>query len=163
MSEELTRDHKPGNRDEEARIRGAGGKVVSLHGVQRVVWKRPRMYSPEITEEVPFLAVARSLGDFWSYNPENGQFIVSPEPDVKMFSLNDNNHRCVILASDGVWDMMNSQEAVLYVQDAEKLRADSINGSEENRLPPAAYNPSQLIGQKALERYLSIVSFDSGT
>lgn len=33
-------------------------------------------------EVVPFLSVARSLGDFWSYNVDHDNFYVSPLPDV---------------------------------------------------------------------------------
>ena len=36
-------------------------------------------------DEIPFLAVSRSLGDLWSYNAELDEFIVSPEP-VSNFS-----------------------------------------------------------------------------
>ncbi len=93
---QLTKDHKPEDPEEEARIIGAGGKVVEARGVHRVVWTRQKapnmMDSPDEIEEVPFLAVARSLGDFWSYNSENDRFIVSPEPDVEMLALNANEH-----------------------------------------------------------------------
>ena len=34
-------------------------------------------------DEIPFLAVARSLGDLWSYNSEENVFVVSPEPDIR--------------------------------------------------------------------------------
>lgn len=64
----LTRDHKPESADETARIVQSGGKVVSKSGVPRVVWNRPRLghrgpvrRSTHI-DEIPFLAVARSLG-----------------------------------------------------------------------------------------------------
>ena len=36
------RDHKPECEVELARIKAAGGKVVSKSGVPRVVWKRPK-------------------------------------------------------------------------------------------------------------------------
>ena len=39
------------------------------------------------TERVPFLAVARSLGDLWSYDGARDQFVVSPEPDVFVFEV----------------------------------------------------------------------------
>ena len=59
-------------------------------------------------DEQPFLAVARSLGDFWSYYPEKDVFHVSPEPDTAVHTLDASKHRCLILASDGCWNMMNS-------------------------------------------------------
>ena len=64
----LTRDHKPESVDECERIQQCGGKVINKSGVPRVVWNRPRIghqgpirRSTEI-DEIPFLAVARSLG-----------------------------------------------------------------------------------------------------
>lgn len=54
------------------RIHESGGKVVSKSGVPRVVWNRPRLghkgpvrRSTHI-DEIPFLAVARSLGTYFS-------------------------------------------------------------------------------------------------
>lgn len=64
----LTEEHKPDKREEIARIKQAGGKVVYKSGIPRVVWNRPRLghqgpvrRSTHI-DEIPFLAVARSLG-----------------------------------------------------------------------------------------------------
>jgi protein phosphatase 1D len=51
-------------------------------------------------ERIPFLAVARSLGDLWSYNEETEAFIVSPMPDVDVHVL-DETHKGIVLASDG--------------------------------------------------------------
>ena len=42
-------------------------------------------------EEIPFLAVARALGDLWSYNAKDDVFVVSPDPgkhiDVSGFPI----------------------------------------------------------------------------
>ena len=46
-----------------------------------------------MTEEVPFLAVARALGDLWSYNSETDNFVVSPEPDLHVYSVDISKHR----------------------------------------------------------------------
>ena len=64
----LTREHKPECPIERKRIDEAGGKVAVKSGVPRVVWKRPKMgHKGAIrrstpVDEIPFLAVARSLG-----------------------------------------------------------------------------------------------------
>ncbi|EDS43270.1 phosphatase 2c [Culex quinquefasciatus] len=79
----LTEDHKPESYAEKMRIMNCGGKVVSKSGVPRVVWNRPRIghkgpvrRSTPI-DEIPFLAVARSLGDLWSYNSAVNEFVVN--------------------------------------------------------------------------------------
>lgn len=81
----LTEDHKPESNVEKKRIMESGGKVIVKSGVPRVVWNRPRIghkgsvrRSTQI-DEIPFLAVARSLGDLWSYNAAKDEFVVSPE------------------------------------------------------------------------------------
>ena len=82
-----------------ARIEGAGGKVVNKSGVPRVVWNRPRVghqgpvrRSTPI-DEIPFLAVARALGDLWSYNSKRDVFVVSPEPDLHVYNIDINTNR----------------------------------------------------------------------
>jgi hypothetical protein len=83
LAEPLTQDHKPECKREQARINNSGGKVIVKSGVLRVVWNRPRIEhkgpvrrSTPI-DEIPFLAVARSLGDLWSYNSTLNEFVVS--------------------------------------------------------------------------------------
>jgi len=56
------------------------------------------------------------LGDFWSYNREFDSFVVSPEPDVSVHQLDGGVHRCIIVASDGIWNMVSAAEAVEFVE-----------------------------------------------
>jgi len=71
-------------------------------------------------DEIPFLAVARSLGDLWSYNSKDDVFVVSPEPDVFVYPIDVQKHRCLILGSDGAWNMLTPAQAVMYVCQAER-------------------------------------------
>ena len=66
-----SQEHKPESPCEKARIEALGGAVVSKAGVQRVVWKRPKVTPPgqpgvmrksTTIEHIPFLSVSRSLG-----------------------------------------------------------------------------------------------------
>lgn len=56
---------------------------MNKSGVNRVVWARPKLnHSGPIRRStkldlIPFLAVARSLGDLWSFNSELNEFVVS--------------------------------------------------------------------------------------
>jgi protein phosphatase 1D len=90
----LTVDHKPDSEEERERIEACGGKVVEKLNIHRVVWYRPKFpHQGPIRrntriEEIPFLAVARSLGDLWSYNLKTQKFMVSPEPDVSVHEIN---------------------------------------------------------------------------
>ncbi|XP_014052163.2 protein phosphatase 1D isoform X3 [Salmo salar] len=92
--------------------------VVKKSGVNRVVWKRPRLTHngpvrrSTVIDQIPFLAVARALGDLWSYDFYSGEFVVSPEPDVTVMTIDPKKHRYIILGSDGLWNMMPAKDAV---------------------------------------------------
>ncbi|XP_076300534.1 uncharacterized protein LOC143218875 [Lasioglossum baleicum] len=160
----LTKDHKPESGPEMLRIRKSGGKVVSKSGVPRVVWNRPRIghkgpvrRSTHI-DEIPFLAVARSLGDLWSYNSELNTFVVSPEPDVKVVAIDVESHRCLIFGTDGLWNMLTPQGAVAIVQAADRhnekhliASQQTCNGQSDNI--QLWINPSKSLVDKALERW----------
>ncbi len=75
-------------------------------------------------ERIPFLAVARSLGDLWSYNEETEAFIVSPMPDVDVHVL-DETHRGIVLASDGRyfrWQLTNMLCRIVEHDETAKCR-----------------------------------------
>lgn len=92
----MTIDHKPENDFEKTRIESYGGKVLKKQGISRVVWYRPKgscrgeqtARRVPLYEEIPFLAVGRSLGDLWSFNYKTQKFMVSPEPDVSVYEIN---------------------------------------------------------------------------
>lgn len=82
----VTTDHKPKLMAEEERIVEFGGFVNRgrVHGI---------------------LSVSRSLGDF-----EFAPFVLA-EPQVLSFALTDED-RCLLLASDGLWDVISDDEAI---------------------------------------------------
>ena len=154
--EPLTTDHKPESIEECKRIQESGGKVVCKSGVPRVVWNRPKMghkgpvrRSTHI-DEIPFLAVARSLGDLWSYNSEENVFVVSPEPDTFVYPIDITKHRCLVLGTDGAWNMLNPLQAVRIVCETEK-------SNEQHMLNPTPgkvwINPSKRLVDKAIEKW----------
>ncbi|XP_067866856.1 protein phosphatase, Mg2+/Mn2+ dependent, 1Da [Heterodontus francisci] len=122
---EMTQDHKPELPKEKERIEGLGGSVINKSGVNRVVWKRPRLTHngpvrrSTVIDQIPFLAVARALGDLWSYDFYSGEFVVSPEPDTSVHTINCRDHKYIILGSDGLWNMIPAQDAVTICQDNE--------------------------------------------
>lgn len=91
---DLSFDHKPDLPSETARIRRAGGDVVVVEGVPRVNGE---------------LAVSRSIGDK-RYTPN-----VIPSPDITYYPLSQST-RYVLLATDGLWDVMTSVDADRFVR-----------------------------------------------
>jgi serine/threonine protein phosphatase PrpC len=88
----LTVDHKPDWPDEYARITKLGGIIRKDGSVYRI----------------GDLSVSRALGD-----KEARQF-VTHSPDIYKYKLQKND-RFIIVACDGLWDVMSSQDAVNFV------------------------------------------------
>jgi len=158
-AEPLTRDHKPESLEESERITQCGGKVICKSGVPRVVWNRPKMghkgpvrRSTHI-DEIPFLAVARSLGDLWSYNSEENVFVVSPEPDIRVYPVDINRHRCLVLGTDGAWNMLTAQNAISTVCMAERANEQHMLNPVEGKT--AWINPSKQLVDCAIDRWTS--------
>ncbi|XP_059478781.1 protein phosphatase 1D-like [Neocloeon triangulifer] len=153
----LTNDHKPECEKESRRIHDAGGKVVNKMGVPRVVWNRPkpghkgpiRRSTP--FDEVPFLAVARALGDLWSHNQEQDSFVVSPVPDVHVLAADASKHRCLVLGTDGLWNVMTPQQAVQIVQQTERFNESCYEESQESWI-----NPSHCLVERALQQWANL-------
>ena len=54
------------------------------------------------------------VGAAWSWNPENNLFVVSPEPDVLTRTINIKSMPCLILATNGLWNVVTASEAVNF-------------------------------------------------
>eukprot|EP00002_Diphylleia_rotans_P020506 TRINITY_DN3976_c0_g2_i1.p1 TRINITY_DN3976_c0_g2~~TRINITY_DN3976_c0_g2_i1.p1 ORF type:complete len:486 (+),score=113.91 TRINITY_DN3976_c0_g2_i1:229-1686(+) len=77
--------------------------------------------SKAIPRVAGFLAVTRSLGDFYLKDPEiakRAQLRYCPyltcEPDVKVFTI-DQSMEFLVLASDGLWEHMSSKDVVEFL------------------------------------------------
>ncbi|XP_026192068.1 uncharacterized protein LOC34618185 [Cyclospora cayetanensis] len=106
---ELTADHLPTNKGERRRITRAGGEVrlPDGDGVHRVFFTNMN---------VPGLGIARAIGDTLACGVG-----VTAVPDVKEFRINPKRDAFLLVCSDGVWDVMSSQEAVDAVASAEAV------------------------------------------
>ncbi|KAJ0031829.1 hypothetical protein Pint_13268 [Pistacia integerrima] len=83
----LTVDQKPDRHDELLRIEGEGGKVIN--------WNGARVFG--------VLAMSRAIGD-WYLRPW-----IIPVPEITFVTRSDEDE-CLILASDGLWDVMTNEE-----------------------------------------------------
>ena len=103
--------------------------MVSRKGVPRVVWERRRngTTNGEQVDFIPFLSVSRSLGDFWSYCPRSEEFVVSPRPDVYVHALNAKVQKFIVIASDGLWNVMSPKQVVEFIWDYEHAHEDTLH------------------------------------
>ena len=98
----MSDDHKPQNRKETERIHSCGGTVMA----GRVCG---------------CLAVSRALGDFeFKFTGNrfipNKELMVSNVADVKQINITDNT-KFLILACDGLWDVLTNEDATAFVVD----------------------------------------------
>lgn len=102
-----TVDHKPYNESERERIEKAGGTVM----MQRVNGS---------------LAVSRALGDFdYKRVPDMAPIhqLVSPEPEMTVLERNEKDE-FLLLACDGIYDVMTNEEIIAYVRHHLELEKD---------------------------------------
>lgn len=91
----LTEDHKPNSSEERKRIEKLGGTVDLLPD------KGYRVNGN--------LLVSRAIGDR-AEGP-----VISSEPTIKTFPIDEDQDQFIIVASDGLWDILSSQKAVNFV------------------------------------------------
>ncbi|EOA14729.1 hypothetical protein CARUB_v10028020mg [Capsella rubella] len=141
MAIPLSNDHKPDRPDERARIEAAGGRVLVVDGAR--------------VEGI--LATSRAIGDRY-LKP-----MVAWEPEVT-FMRRETGDECLILASDGLWDVLSSQLACEIARfclreeassslDLNRMAQDDDSGGEEN--PSRSVLAATLLTRLALGRQSS--------
>eukprot|EP00747_Dinoflagellata_sp_TGD_P045998 gnl/TRDRNA2_/TRDRNA2_144178_c0_seq1.p1 gnl/TRDRNA2_/TRDRNA2_144178_c0~~gnl/TRDRNA2_/TRDRNA2_144178_c0_seq1.p1 ORF type:complete len:310 (+),score=53.94 gnl/TRDRNA2_/TRDRNA2_144178_c0_seq1:70-930(+) len=118
----LTVDHKIDGA-EKARIEAAGGKCMNVKGCWRVVIGHLG------------LAVSRSFGDLKFKHGQKlprGEALILCTPHVAVRALNPRDE-CVIIASDGLWDVVDDEHAAKVVR--ETLRGMGAMGEELAYVP----------------------------
>jgi serine/threonine protein phosphatase PrpC len=128
---ELTRDHKPNDSQERARIESLGGRVqwfgyVDAQGEPIEPYGAYRVNGN--------LAVARAIGD------RDARPFVIGEAEIRQYDLEYDKDEFIVLASDGLWDVFTSAEVVEFVQDVMSgelggREAWSSGGHSDTRVP----------------------------
>lgn len=95
----LSRDHKPNCKEERERIEKAGGTVQEVKGIWRV--------------DGLGLSVSRAFGDIEYKKHRHKKFsadLITAKPDVTDWDIQPED-KFIILACDGLWDIIESQAA----------------------------------------------------
>jgi serine/threonine protein phosphatase PrpC len=147
---QLTKDQKPNDVDERKRIQASGGRVQRLLdefgkriGPYRV-WDKVGNY--------PGLAMSRSIGDLVAKH-----IGVVSTPVCFEHEINKEEDFFIIIGSDGLWDVMDNEDAVNFVEcfrrkckaDAERQPSDEVTLSNSSI--------AQLLAEEARLRWYSIV------
>ncbi|KAF4145497.1 Protein phosphatase 2C [Phytophthora infestans] len=128
---DLTRDHKPNDPQERARIESLGGRVqwygyVDAQGEPIEPYGAYRVNGN--------LAVARAIGD-----RDSRPFVIG-EAEIRQYDIEYDKDEFIVLASDGLWDVFTSSEVVEFVQDVMSgelggREAWSSGGHSDTRVP----------------------------
>ncbi|CAM8925194.1 unnamed protein product [Rhodiola kirilowii] len=111
----LTIDQKPDRVDELMRIEGEGGKVIN--------WNGARVFG--------VLAMSRAIGD-WYLRPW-----IIPVPEITFMTRADEDE-CLILASDGLWDVMSNDEVGEVARRVLRRRRRTMMASDDTTTPAQA-------------------------
>jgi len=131
---DLTRDHKPNDDREKSRIHAMGEKVEWDH------------YSK--VHRVRNLSLSRAVGDRFA------KPAVSGEVEIKRFPVCEADDEFVVMASDGLWDVMTSQDTVDFVRKRSNAPL-SPHASVEDRTrihSARRNNMSRYVASEALKR-----------
>ena len=106
-AENLTKDHKPSVPEEAERIKSFGGRIRPMKDEDGNFIGPLRVYMKE--KDIPGLAMTRSFGDYYA---STAGTISIPEVSEYKFIPED---KFLILASDGLFEFIDSDEAVSIV------------------------------------------------
>ncbi|KAK7291011.1 hypothetical protein RIF29_05848 [Crotalaria pallida] len=113
---QLTTDLKPGLPSEANRIRSCNGCVYALEEEPHI----QRVWLPN--ERFPGLAMSRAFGDFML--KDRGVIAI---PDISYHTLTSSD-QFIVLASDGVWDVLSNDEvaSIVWTADTEDAAARAV-------------------------------------
>eukprot|EP00562_Extubocellulus_spinifer_P004798 CAMPEP_0178523960 /NCGR_PEP_ID=MMETSP0696-20121128/29381_1 /TAXON_ID=265572 /ORGANISM="Extubocellulus spinifer, Strain CCMP396" /LENGTH=446 /DNA_ID=CAMNT_0020155249 /DNA_START=148 /DNA_END=1488 /DNA_ORIENTATION=- len=134
---DLTRDHKPNDEREKARILGMGETIEWDHYCK--------------VHRVRNLSLSRAIGDRFA------KPAVSGEVEIKRFPVIEDVDEFVVLASDGLWDVMTSHDVVSFVH--KRLSAPMKLGSS----PDADRARCTANRRKNMSRFLSNEAIKRGS
>lgn len=120
LSKFLTVDHKPNNPEEKMRIISCGGSVEFLcsHSNNPFIRGGDFTIRKARGEQPMQLQYSRAFG-----GKDLKKYGLSSNPDISVLEL-DPRHRCIILASDGLWDIKTCDEAARLLLQA---RQEGLN------------------------------------
>lgn len=151
---QLTKEHRPEMDEEYQRIINSGGRVQKLINTNGNLKGPFRVW--EAARNTPGLTIARSLG-----NPNCKHIGISSDPGEYNGIISTENDYFLVIASDGVWDVMDNQEVTNFV---EAYRESCVKGidviPEDDEV--SFYNAciAQLLCEEARARWIMKIEDD---
>lgn len=151
QSVQLTKDQKPEDPEEYSRIVASGGRI------QRLIDTNGNRIGPyrvwEANSNSPGLAMSRSLGDVIGK-----QIGVIATPLCTKHEIRDGDS-FVVLASDGIWDVMDNEDVVNFVECfRSKCKQGGIRSTQKSpEIIPAMTCIAHLLCEEARVRWFTVV------
>ena len=76
------------------------------------------------------LAVSRALGDYeYKQNEDKTdcEQLVSPEPEINVIERDDTKDEFIVLACDGIWDVISNEDLCTYVRYLYEINHDTLS------------------------------------
>merc|ERR1711997_651641 len=140
---EMSFDHKPEDTPERDRIENAGGKVTPDGRVNGG------------------LNLSRAIGDH-AYKTNKAlslqEQMISPVPDIRTLQIDTTKDSYIVLACDGIWNSLTSQEVVDFVSE----RMDKLCSTEGDQKDPTTQH-LKTICEELFEHCLAPDTMNDGT
>lgn len=151
---QLTKDQKPHDLEERQRIEKSGGRV------QRLVDEFGKRIGPyrvwDQNGNYPGLAMSRSLGDLTAK-----RIGVTSKPINTYHDLNKNTDLFIVLASDGLWDVMDNTDVVNFVECFRRKCRNEITSNTGQNIKLDNSCIAQILAEEARLRWYNIVEEDN--
>lgn len=153
-----TTDHSPAREDEAKRIKAAGGRVHTNPNKHTVIM------DPDLTGSYDF-SISRALGDFafkmTVADKQPDKYIVSPIPNVSIVKRDYQSDQFLLLASDGIFKSLSSEEVVRFVLKQLQCTSD-IPSIARSLVLTAYYSVSILVFEWYVVRTKLSIRFTGG-
>ena len=145
----LTVDQKPNHDEEFLRIRKAGGQVDKVADIMGNKLGPYRVWLPN--SDLPGLAMSRSIGD----GVAKSVGVIST-PVYHYFTIYGDTDQFIVMASDGIWDVMDNMEVVVFI---EKFKEKCENSNFTDAYPAAFQNSSisRMLCEEARYRWFGLI------
>ena len=145
----LTVDQKPNHDEEFMRIRKAGGQVDKVTDIMGNKLGPFRVWLPN--SDLPGLAMSRSIGDGLAKS-----IGVIATPVYHFFTIYSDTDQYIVMASDGIWDVMENMEVVVFI---EKFKEKCDNSHSTDVFPAGCQNSSiaRMLCEEARYRWFGLI------